>query len=112
MLGDADAEGAGTPTQAGRAAGRETRVRLLLTAERLFAERGIDAVSARSHAVRLELAGVGIKVTVVEPGGFRTEWAGSGIRTSARAMGEYASATQQVRAARRPRSARRTDQAR
>ena len=46
MLADADADGAGTPTR-GRAAGRETRAKLLLSAERLFSERGIDAVSVR-----------------------------------------------------------------
>ena len=56
------------------------------------------ALSGLSHALRLELADVGVKVTVVEPGGFRTEWAGAGIKASANAMGEYASATQQVRA--------------
>ena len=47
MLGDATVGRVGTPTRADRAAGRETREKLLLTAERLFAERGIDAVSVR-----------------------------------------------------------------
>jgi len=37
----------GAPGSARRTAGRETRDQLLLTAERLFAQRGIDAVSVR-----------------------------------------------------------------
>ena len=57
------------------------------------------ALSGLSHALRLELAGQGIKVTVVEPGAFRTEWAGAGIRTSARAVGAHASTSQPVRTA-------------
>jgi NAD(P)-dependent dehydrogenase (short-subunit alcohol dehydrogenase family) len=56
------------------------------------------ALSGLSHALRIELADVGVKVTVVEPGGFRTEWAGAGIKTSANTMAEYASTTKRIRA--------------
>lgn len=55
------------------------------------------ALSGLSHSLRLELATVGVKVTTVEPGGFRTEWAGAGIRSSAARIDAYASATDRLR---------------
>jgi AcrR family transcriptional regulator len=43
----ADTDPPGGPSRTRRTGGRETREQLLLTAERLFAQRGIDAVSVR-----------------------------------------------------------------
>ena len=48
------------------------------------------ALEGLSHALRLEVAAFGIAVTIVEPGGFRTDWAGSGLRTSGLALPDYA----------------------
>ena len=47
------------------------------------------ALEGMSHALRLELAGHGIGVTIVEPGAFRTEWAGGGLRFSETSLPEY-----------------------
>lgn len=56
------------------------------------------ALEGMSHALRLELAGHGIAVTIVEPGAFRTDWAGGGLRFSEMSLPEYsASAAGKVR---------------
>ncbi|MEU8821178.1 SDR family NAD(P)-dependent oxidoreductase [Actinoplanes sp. NPDC048796] len=39
------------------------------------------AVNGFSAALALEVAPLGIKVTVAEPGGMRTEWAGTSMTT-------------------------------
>lgn len=51
------------------------------------------ALEGMSHALRLELAEHAIAVTIVEPGAFRTDWAGGGLRVSANALPEYAGST-------------------
>jgi NAD(P)-dependent dehydrogenase (short-subunit alcohol dehydrogenase family) len=51
------------------------------------------ALEGLSHALRLELADHAIGVTIVEPGAFRTAWAGGGLRTSATALPEYEGST-------------------
>jgi NAD(P)-dependent dehydrogenase (short-subunit alcohol dehydrogenase family) len=47
------------------------------------------AVEGFSHALRAELAPLGVAVTIIEPGGFRTKWAGPGLRTTATELPEY-----------------------
>jgi len=48
------------------------------------------AVEGLSEALAREGAPLGIKVTVVEPGPFRTDWAGRSLRTPAAAIADYA----------------------
>jgi NAD(P)-dependent dehydrogenase (short-subunit alcohol dehydrogenase family) len=48
------------------------------------------AVEGLSEALAKEAAPLGIKVVIVEPGPFRTEWAGTGLKTPARAIADYA----------------------
>jgi len=48
------------------------------------------ALEGMSHALNLELAEHGIGVTIVEPGAFRTEWAGGGLKFSESKLSEYA----------------------
>ena len=48
------------------------------------------AVEGLSEALAGELAPFGIKVTIVEPGGFRTDFAGRSIVMPARVLAEYA----------------------
>lgn len=48
------------------------------------------ALEGMSHALSLELADHGIGVTIVEPGAFRTDWAGGGLRFSETELSEYA----------------------
>ena len=48
------------------------------------------ALEGMSHALSLELADHGIGVTIVEPGAFRTDWAGGGLRFSESQLSEYA----------------------
>jgi NAD(P)-dependent dehydrogenase (short-subunit alcohol dehydrogenase family) len=48
------------------------------------------AVGGLSDALRKELAPLGIRVTVVEPGGFRTDFAGRSLHQSARTIADYA----------------------
>jgi len=48
------------------------------------------AVEGLSEALAKETAPLGIKVTVVEPGPFRTDWAGRSLKTPTRAIAAYA----------------------
>jgi len=48
------------------------------------------AVGGLSDALRKELKPLGIHVTVVEPGGFRTDFAGRSLQQSARTIADYA----------------------
>lgn len=48
------------------------------------------AVGGLSDALRKELKPLGIAVTVVEPGGFRTDFAGRSLHQSARTIDDYA----------------------
>ena len=48
------------------------------------------AVEGLSEALAKEAAPLGIKVTVVEPGPFRTDWAGRSLRTPAAGIADYA----------------------
>ena len=47
------------------------------------------AVEGLSESLALEVAPLGIKVTIVEPGPFRTDWAGRSIRQSATRIEDY-----------------------
>ncbi len=47
------------------------------------------AVEGLSESLALEVAPLGIKVTIVEPGPFRTDWAGRSIKQSATRIGDY-----------------------
>jgi len=57
------------------------------------------AVEGLSEALAKEAAPLGIKVTVVEPGPFRTDWAGRSLRTPAVAIEDYAATAGARRAA-------------
>jgi len=48
------------------------------------------AVEGLSEALAKELAPLGIKVLVVEPGPFRTDWAGRSLKKSSRTIQDYA----------------------
>ncbi|MCW2309429.1 oxidoreductase [Rhodobium gokarnense] len=48
------------------------------------------AVEALSEALAKEAAPLGIKVTIVEPGGFRTDWAGRSVIESKTVIDDYA----------------------
>ena len=48
------------------------------------------AVGGLSDALRKELEPLGIRVTVVEPGGFRTDFAGRSLHQSSRPIADYA----------------------
>jgi NAD(P)-dependent dehydrogenase (short-subunit alcohol dehydrogenase family) len=48
------------------------------------------AVEGLSEALSKEVAPLGIKVLVVEPGPFRTDWAGRSLKKSSRQIPEYA----------------------
>ena len=47
------------------------------------------AVEGLSESLALEVAPLGIKVVIVEPGPFRTNWAGPSIKQSATRIGDY-----------------------
>ncbi|WP_394844705.1 oxidoreductase [Pendulispora brunnea] len=48
------------------------------------------AVEALSESLAQEVAPLGIKVTIVEPGAFRTEWASKSLRESSIVLDDYA----------------------
>ena len=48
------------------------------------------AVEALSESLALEVAPLGIKVLIVEPGAFRTDWAGRSMSESATVIADYA----------------------
>lgn len=47
------------------------------------------ALEGYSEAMAVELAPLGIKVTLIEPGPFRTDWAGSSLAQAARTLDAY-----------------------
>ena len=57
------------------------------------------AVEGLSEALAKETASLGIKVTIVEPGPFRTDWAGRSLRTPKNAIADYAQSAGARRAA-------------
>lgn len=57
------------------------------------------AVEGLSEALAKEASHLGIKVTVVEPGPFRTEWAGRSLKTPKSAIADYAQSAGARRAA-------------
>jgi len=57
------------------------------------------AVEGMSEALAKETAPLGIKVTLIEPGPFRTEWAGRSLKTPKNAIAEYAQTAGARRAA-------------
>jgi NAD(P)-dependent dehydrogenase (short-subunit alcohol dehydrogenase family) len=61
------------------------------------------ALEGFSQALAQEVAGFGIKVTLVEPGGFSTDWAGSSARHSEQ-LGAYKAVREQAMEARKRRS--------
>lgn len=56
------------------------------------------AVEGLSEALRLEVEPLGIRVMVVEPSGFRTDWAGRSANESARQIDDYRDTAGKVRA--------------
>lgn len=59
------------------------------------------AVEAISESLWKEVAPLGIKVTIIEPGSFRTNWAGSSAIVSATVIDDYASTAHAARQRRR-----------
>ncbi|MEO7107184.1 MAG: oxidoreductase [Rhodoferax sp.] len=57
------------------------------------------AVEGLSAALRLEVEPLGVKVMVVEPSGFRTDWAGRSANESKLQIDDYVATAGQVRAA-------------
>jgi NAD(P)-dependent dehydrogenase (short-subunit alcohol dehydrogenase family) len=66
------------------------------------------ALEGFSQSLAQEVADFGIKVTIIEPGGFSTDWAGPSAKHSA-ALPDYAEYHQKAEAARQQRVARRGD---
>ena len=64
------------------------------------------AVEGLSEALAKETAALGIKVTIVEPGPFRTDWAGRSLKTPKNAIADYAPSAGARRAAIRSYSGR------
>ena len=54
------------------------------------------ALEGLSESLRAELAPFGIHVTIVEPGGFRTDWAGRSLVRTSDARPEYAESTERA----------------
>ncbi len=57
------------------------------------------AVEGLSEALRLEVQALGIQVMVVEPSGFRTDWAGRSAQESKQQISDYQATAGKVRAA-------------
>jgi NAD(P)-dependent dehydrogenase (short-subunit alcohol dehydrogenase family) len=57
------------------------------------------AVEGLSEALRQEVGPLGVRVMVVEPSGFRTDWAGRSAHESARQIDDYVATAGAVRAA-------------
>ena len=57
------------------------------------------AVEGLSQALRLEVEPLGLQVMVVEPSGFRTDWAGRSAQESAQQIGDYSATAGRVRLA-------------
>ncbi|MFZ4841816.1 oxidoreductase [Mycetocola saprophilus] len=55
------------------------------------------AVEGLADALRPEIAGFGIHVTSIEPGGFRTNWAGSSMTRAPRSIEDYNSVMDPIR---------------
>jgi NAD(P)-dependent dehydrogenase (short-subunit alcohol dehydrogenase family) len=68
------------------------------------------ALEGISQSLALEVAGFGVKVTVIEPGGYATDWGGSSAR-HATALSAYADARERAQQARAERTARPGDPA-
>lgn len=62
------------------------------------------AVEGIAATLRQEVAGFGIHVTAVEPGGFRTNWAGSSMRRVDRTIPDYDELMDPIRKGRQARS--------
>ena len=57
------------------------------------------ALNGLSQGLAIELAPIGVRVTVVEPGGFRTEWSGASMARVEASIPDYAASAGKVRAA-------------
>src|SRR5699024_12228886 len=57
------------------------------------------ALESTTEALQQEVSPLGIRVAIVQPGGFRTDFAGRSLRQSADAMDVYADAAGMVRMA-------------
>lgn len=55
------------------------------------------AVEGLSEALNEEVAPLGLFVTIIEPGGFRTNWGGKSMRFSAAVLADYAGSAGRVR---------------
>lgn len=58
------------------------------------------AVEGLLESLRKEVAAFGIHVTAIEPGSFRTDWAGRSMTRAARTIGDYDELFEPIRAAR------------
>jgi NAD(P)-dependent dehydrogenase (short-subunit alcohol dehydrogenase family) len=58
------------------------------------------AVEGIADSLRMELAPLGIRVTSIEPGGFRTDWAGRSMTRVARSIADYDEIFDPIRARR------------
>ena len=66
------------------------------------------ALEGISETLAKEVAQFGIKVTAVEPGGFRTEWAGGSMRRGEQSIADYSALIGPLRKARAERSGKQT----
>jgi short-subunit dehydrogenase len=66
------------------------------------------ALEGFSETLYKEVAQFGIKVTAVEPGGFRTEWAGGSMHRGERSIADYDMLITPLRVARQERSGKQT----
>jgi NAD(P)-dependent dehydrogenase (short-subunit alcohol dehydrogenase family) len=58
------------------------------------------AVEGMLESIRQEMAGFGIRVTAIEPGSFRTDWAGRSMTRADRSIEDYDALFEPIRAAR------------